>query len=113
MKHISIYFLLLLVFSTCKYEEPKKESKSESKKVNIMAYYVPSNSLEVSNLPLDKLTHIIYSFTEVIDHQMVFTSDRHSKSLEELTKVCEKYPDLKVMVACGGWRRMGRFRRLF
>jgi len=109
MKHISIYLLLLLVFSTCKNEEPNKESKNESKKVNIMAYYVPSNALEVSNLPLDKLTHIIYSFTEVIDHQIAFTSDRHSKSLEALTKECEKYPDLKVMVACGGWGGSGGF----
>lgn len=115
MKKLTTFALLLIVilFGSCKNEnagnESKIEPKTETNKVNIMAYYVPSNSLEVNNLPLSKLTHIIYSFTEVIDHQMVFTSDRHHSSMEELTKACANYPDLKVMVACGGWGGSGGF----
>lgn len=115
MKQISTYFLLLIVvlFGSCNNENTGKETKIEketkNEKINVMAYYVPSSSLDVNNLPFNKLTHIIYSFTEVIDHQMVFTSDRHHKSMEALTKACSNYPELKVMVACGGWGGSGGF----
>ena len=109
------YFLLLIVvlFSSCKNEpagnETKIEKEIKNENLNIMAYYVPSSALDVNNLPFDKLTHIIYSFTEVIDHQMVFAHDQHHTSMEALTKACSNYPELKVMIACGGWGGSGGF----
>lgn len=68
----------------------------------IMAYYVPGD-LPANKLPLDKLTHIIFSFTRVIDNQMAFKDPRLEARLTELVSEKKQNPDLKVMVACGGW----------
>jgi len=69
-----------------------------------MAYYVPAENYMPDELPLHQLTHIIFSFTKVIDGKMQFqNSERSDSILQLLVNQKEKYPDLKVMVACGGW----------
>ena len=68
-----------------------------------MAYYVPSNNYPLENIPFEKLTHIIFSFTEVIDNQMKFKNKNSSQKLKDLVAYKKQYPHLKVMIACGGW----------
>ena len=68
-----------------------------------MAYYVPSNNYPLENIPFEKLTHIIFSFTEVIDNQMKFKNESFSQKLKDLVAYKKEYPHLKVMIACGGW----------
>ena len=85
------------------------ETKSEENEFAIMAYYVPSNSYPVDKIPFEKLTHIIYSFTEVIDNEMQFKRATSSQKLKDLVVFKEKYPHLKVMIACGGWGGSGGF----
>ncbi|MBK9391011.1 MAG: glycoside hydrolase family 18 protein [Bacteroidetes bacterium] len=66
-------------------------------------YYTRWNNFKPETLPFDKLTHIIFSFTEVIDGEMKFPEDTLGLMLKKLVKERKKYPKLKVMVACGGW----------
>jgi chitinase len=66
-------------------------------------YYTRWNNFHPETLPLNKLTHIIFSFTEVIDGEMKFPEDTLGLMLKKLVKEKKKYPSLKVMVACGGW----------
>ena len=68
----------------------------------IIGYYVPGES-GPDTLPLDKLTHIIFSFTRVIDNEMKFASPEQDRQLKRLVAQKKKYPKLKVMIACGGW----------
>jgi chitinase len=69
-----------------------------------MAYYYTGwNNFKPETLPFDKLTHIIFSFTEVIDGEMKFPEDTLDIMLKRLVQEREKHPGLKVMVACGGW----------
>jgi chitinase len=78
--------------------------------VKIMAYYFPHRgNFNPEVLPLDKLTHIIFSFTEVIDNEMKFTDDSSGIMLKRLVAVKKKHHNLKVMVACGGWAGSGGF----
>ncbi|EON79326.1 Chitinase [Lunatimonas lonarensis] len=75
-----------------------------------MAYYYASwRNAEVDKLPLGKLTHIIYSFTEVIDDEMKFANDSSALVLQQLVEKRASYPNLKVMIACGGWGGSGGF----
>ena len=67
-----------------------------------MAYYVPSNSYPLESIPFEKLTHIIFSFTEVIDNKMKFKNEASSKQLMDLVAYKKQYPHLKVMIAFGG-----------
>jgi chitinase len=85
-------------------------SPSPDKGVKIMAYYFPhSGNFHPEALPLDKLTHIIFSFTEVIDNEMKFVNDSDGLMLKKLVAEKKNHPDLKVMIACGGWAGSGGF----
>ncbi len=70
----------------------------------IMAYYVPERDYRPASIPVEKLTHIIYSFTHVIDGEMKFSKPEEAgPKLEALVAQKARNPDLKVMIACGGW----------
>jgi chitinase len=78
--------------------------KPDEKGGQVMAYYYTRwNNFNPETLPLEKLTHIIFSFTEVIDGEMKFPEDTLGLMLKRLVKERKKHPNLKVMVACGGW----------
>jgi chitinase len=77
---------------------------SEIQKPVVMAYYVPEQDFKPELIPVEKLTHIIFSFTGVIDGEMKFGKPEISgPKLEALVRQKERNPSLKVMVACGGW----------
>ncbi len=70
----------------------------------VMAYYVPEKDYQPEKIPVEKLTHIIFSFTKVIDGEMKFRNPEESgKQLEQLVMQKKRNPELKVMIACGGW----------
>jgi chitinase len=96
----SLVFILLLGCES----RSLKENASENKKTAVMAYYVPEKDYKPELIPVEKLTHIIFSFTKVIDGEMKFSKPEISgPKLEALVKQKERNPGLKVMVACGGW----------
>ncbi|MFC4872146.1 glycoside hydrolase family 18 protein [Negadavirga shengliensis] len=87
-----------------------RASLPEDKELNVMAYYYAGwKQHDVEKLQLDKLTHIIYSFTEVIDNEMKFKNDSSALVLKNLLEQRERHPHLKVMIACGGWGGSGGF----
>jgi chitinase len=84
--------------------------KSDPDSFAIMAYYVaPRDNYQPEKLPLDQLTHIIFSFTEVIDNEMKFKNPVSSDKLKALVAQKKNHPHLKVMIACGGWGGSGGF----
>ncbi len=93
-KYLLVLILPLILFSG------KKETKEP---MAVMAYYVPSDNYALESIPFEKLSHIIFSFTEVIDNQMKFKREESSQKLKDLVAYKKQYPDLKVMIACGGW----------
>lgn len=97
--------VLLLVGMLCSFcgVQNSKINKTTNPSINIMAYYVPANDFQVEQLPLDKLTHIIFSFSKVIDGEMKFRNEELGTKLEQLVAQKENHPQLKVMIACGGW----------
>ncbi|MCH6199899.1 glycoside hydrolase family 18 protein [Aquiflexum sp. LQ15W] len=97
----SLVFILLL---GCESSSIEEEEASKNKKPAVMAYYVPEKDYKTELIPVEKLTHIIFSFTVVIDGEMKFGKPEISgPKLEALVKQKERNPSLKVMVACGGW----------
>lgn len=100
MKKTLILAILILTVASisCHRRQP------DEKGTQIMAYYYTRwNNFHPETLPLDKLTHIIFSFTEVIDGEMKFPEDTLGMMLKRLVKERKNHPKLKVMVACGGW----------
>ncbi len=102
------YLLLLLCVVGCSPKAKKQAEQIEQEKSSyapvIMAYYVPERYYEPEKIPVEKLTHIIYSFTNVIDGEMKFRKPEVARpKLEALVQQKQRNPDLKVMIACGGW----------
>ena len=79
---------------------PKKQKEQP---IVVMAYYVPEKEYRPDLLPLNQLTHIIFSFTHVIDGEMKFRDTENKKKLHQLVAQRKNHPHLKVMIACGGW----------
>jgi chitinase len=94
--HLTVIFLLLIGCTTHSPLAPHSPV--------VMAYYVPERDYQPDLIPVEKLTHIIYSFTHVIDGEMKFRNpDVAGPKLVALVRQKERNPDLKVMIACGGW----------
>ena len=100
--NITILILgIILVLSFSERVSEKTENIKTTKVV--MAYYVPEREYRPENLPLHQLTHIIFSFTNVIDGEMKFRDAENGEKLRKLAEQRENHPQLKVMIACGGW----------
>lgn len=100
MKYIKLFTAFLVLFLVVSFVNSKKE-KDDS--IVVMGYYVPEKNYNPDQLPLEQLTHIIFSFTNVIDGEMKFKHEENGKKLHELVAQRKKHPHLKVMIACGGW----------
>src|SRR3990172_6645209 len=93
-----ILSLIAISFFSCE----SQENTAGADGLSVMAYYyAPRGNFNPEDLPLDKLTHIIYSFTEVIDNEMKFDDDSSTIKLKMLVKEKKNHPHLKVMIACG------------
>ena len=93
-----VSLLLILIVVSCATKEPSTQTPV------IMAYYVPERDWQPASIPVEQLTHIIFSFTHVIDGTMQFSQPAISgPKLRELVAQKRRNPDLKVMIACGGW----------
>ena len=105
MKVVKIYWLLFLGVALISLVFNLDFSSGTKEKASnvVMAYYVPEKDYHPDELPLHQLSHIIYSFTNVIDGQMQFRDAENEAKLEALVAERKKHPNLKVMVACGGW----------
>lgn len=94
-----LLFWVGALFTSCEKPAPSKPNGPV-----VMAYYVPERDYQPEKIPVEKLTHIIFSFTNVIDGEMKFRNLEDSgPKLEALVKQKERNPNLKVMIACGGW----------
>ena len=85
-----ILFLSLIFLMSCS-SQKAGEKKVSPTKLNVMAYYFPREEFNPEELQLDKLTHIIYSFTHVIDGKMQFDNARNDGRLKQLVAQKENY----------------------
>jgi chitinase len=108
MRSVILFYVVLVLslFTACSQEGTSPDEEEGG--FAVMAYYVPGD-IDPGSLPLSKLTHIIISFTEVINKKMAFPNTDQYAKLRSIVNEKKKYPGLKVMVACGGWGGSGGF----
>lgn len=102
MYKLAVFLFLFIITISCGVNT-QKEKTIEDSPVTIMAYYVPEKEYHPEQLPLDKLTHIIFSFATIQEGEMGFRNENAGKKLEKLVAQKQTHPHLKVMIACGGW----------
>lgn len=74
------------------------------KQYNVVAYVSGWSNLPVSNINVQKLTHINYAFAN-LDKQgrVFFTNSSDSLKIDTLRQLKKYNPNLKIIVSIGGW----------
>ncbi len=88
--------LLLVIFVLAFFQVPGQRS------YKVIAYYT-GNGETISQYPLEKITHIIYSFLKLQNDSLTFRNEEQRKSLQQLVELKKQCPHLKIMVSIGGW----------
>jgi len=81
-------------------------------KYKVIAYYT-GNSENLRQYPLDKLTHVIYSFLRLRNDSLTFRDSMQQQTVQQIVALKKEYPQLKVMVSVGGWGGCGVCSGLF
>lgn len=97
MKFNTTFFLIIcLLLATVKTDAQQAED------YKIIAYYT-GNGETIQQYPVEKLTHIIFSFLKIQNDTLTVKNEKQEKTLKQLVALKEKYPQLKIMVSIGGW----------
>lgn len=68
----------------------------------IIAYYA-GDEKAIDNYPVEKLTHIIYSFCHLKGNQLAVDNQADSLTIRHLISLKARNPTLKVYLSLGGW----------
>ena len=68
----------------------------------IVAYYTGKGA-DISQWPVNKLTHVIFSFLKVQNDTLTFHNEGQQTSIQQLVALKKDNPALRIMVSVGGW----------
>jgi chitinase len=71
-------------------------------KYKVIAYYT-GNGENIRQYPIDKLTHVIYSFLKLQHDTLTFRDSLQRATVQQIVDLKKEHPQLKVMVSVGGW----------
>ncbi len=90
----SIILLLIGCYSSQLY--------AQQNDIAIIAYYA-GNAENIDAHPVEKLTHLIYSFCHLKGNRLAVDDANDSLTIRHLVSLKARNPKLKVMLALGGW----------
>ncbi len=70
--------------------------------LNIIAYY-SGDEKAIDGYPVEKLSHIIYSFCHLKGNRLNVDDAKDSATIKKLVSLKQKNPKLRVMLSLGGW----------
>jgi len=70
---------------------------------NKIIAYATGNAETIKKYPVDKLTHIIYSFLKIQHDTLTFHNKSQENTVQALVALKKANPQLKIMVSIGGW----------
>lgn len=65
--------------------------------------YATGRAETIKQYPIDKLTHIIYSFLKIQNDTLTFRDSVQENTVRQLVALKETNPRLKILVSVGGW----------
>ncbi|WP_025144037.1 glycoside hydrolase family 18 protein [Pedobacter jeongneungensis] len=96
----TILFCIAAIISLSFLSSQSKAQKTV--KPNVIAYYTGQNSV-IDSFPIEKLSHLIYSFGHLKGDSLNIRSAKDSALIAKMVELKKRNPDLKVMIALGGW----------
>ena len=65
--------------------------------------YATGRAETIKQYPVEKLTHIIYSFLKIQNDTLTFRDSTQENTVQQLVALKAANPQLKIMVSVGGW----------
>ena len=90
-----MFFLLLLL--QCSQAQTKP-----TQKIAVIGYY-SGDAESVSAYPVEKLTHIIFSFCHLKGNKISVDNLKDTLTIKQLVSLKQRNPSLKVILSLGGW----------
>lgn len=96
-KNLLLACFCFFIFVASTFAQPKKQ-----KEIAVIGYYA-GNSQDIDQYPVDKLTHIIFSFLHLKGNILAVDNKNDSLTIKRLVELKKKNPKLKVILSLGGW----------
>jgi chitinase len=99
------FFLKLMIACTCVFSCTSAEKNEDENKINpfsVIAYY-SGNATLIDSFPVEKLTHIIFSFCHLKGNRLVVDNGSDTAVIKKLVSLKTRNPQLKVLLSLGGW----------
>jgi len=98
--NFSISSVLALLSFILIFDTPARAQQTS--KPNVIAYYT-GNGTEIDKYPIEKLSHLIYSFGHLKGDSMYIHNAKDSALIAQMVGLKKRNPELKIMLAMGGW----------
>jgi len=77
-------------------------AQTEKEKISVIGYY-DGDAQHIDAYPVEKLTHIIYSFCHLKGNKLNVDNKNDSLTITHLVELKKRNPILKVILSIGGW----------
>lgn len=94
--------LLKCLFLLTLFTKAVKAQTLPKQKTAVIAYYA-GDAESVSAFPVEKLTHIIFSFCHLKGNELWVDSQKDTLTIQKLVSLKKRNPLLKVILSLGGW----------
>jgi chitinase len=98
---ITIALLSLLLSSSFDQKSIRQNEKKQDN-FRVIAFCM-SEGGNIEKYEIDKLTHLVFSFTHLQDNKISLKDSADEDRLKRFIALKAKYPKLKVLVSFGGW----------
>lgn len=92
-----LFTMILLLLARC-----YATGQSLQQKLSVIGYY-SGNSANVVHYPVEKLTHIIFSFCHLKGNRLQVNNQSDTLTIRQLVALKNRNPSLRVMLSLGGW----------
>ncbi len=77
-------------------------AQEQVKNFSVIAYYA-GDSAHIDVYPVEKLTHIIFSFCHLQGNELHVENARDTATIKHLVELKQRNPSLKIILSLGGW----------
>jgi chitinase len=102
MIRFAIKTLLLLVLCVNAFAQSNSKKVNQGQSLAVIAYYA-GQAAQVDSFPVEKLTHIIFSFCHLKGNQLSVDNATDTVTIQRLLALKSRNPQLKVILSLGGW----------
>ncbi len=104
--HVLFAFLIVTMAAPAHAKPGKKNN------ITVIAYYA-GDAKHIDAYPIEKLTHIIYSFTHLKGNEIFVQNANDSATIKHLVALKKRNPKLKIILSMGGWGGCGPCSEVF